>query len=86
MKPKVIAQQGASRFLVHTGGRLLSNDAVGQVVDVSNKEIFPVSYIQSTLARGYWGDPSNARSSETAVSLVKEYGSFAVGDSYIVLD
>lgn len=46
--PDVVAQRGASTYLVDIG------DNLGQVVYLEEKEAFPPFNFQSILARGYW--------------------------------
>lgn len=48
MEPKIVAQQGRTRFLVQV------SDTDARVLDLEQRQYFEPFNMQSILARGYW--------------------------------
>lgn len=48
MEPKIVAQQGRTRFLVQV------SETEARVLDLDQKQYFEPFMMQSILARGYW--------------------------------
>lgn len=84
MKPKVIGQQGSSRFLVHVKGRVDTLESVSRIVDVDASTIYPETKTGSILNRGYWNAVHSLKASKAAVKLVQDYGHLAADEPYSV--